>query len=113
VTFKLFTLLETDPEYQKRQLQMIGQIIQGLPNRASNSTWLRTLAVMIVGSARTTVGESTSAGASTSFRSKKGGWFDFGSTRAGVPSGQGIRRDVYPGSELTGDVADVPVPEFG
>ncbi|PCK22733.1 MIT C-terminal domain-containing protein [Rhodococcus qingshengii] len=29
VTFKLFTLLETDPQYQKRQLQMIGQIIQG------------------------------------------------------------------------------------
>ncbi len=82
VTFKLFTLLETDPEYQKRQLQMIGQIIQGgLPNRASSLTWLRTLAVMIAGSARTTDGASTSAGGLDIFQKQEGGWFDFGSTR--------------------------------
>ena len=81
VTFKLFTLLETDPEYQKRQLQMIGQIIQGAAQQGikldvakdpgGHDRWIRT-----DNGWRINLGRGLDI-----FQKQEGGWFDFGSTR--------------------------------
>lgn len=81
VTFKLFTLLEADPEYQKKQLQMIGQIIQGAAQQGikvevakdpgGHDRWIRT-----DNGWRINLGRGLDV-----FQKQDGGWFDFGSTR--------------------------------
>lgn len=81
VEFKLFTVLEADPEYQKKQLQMIGQIIQGAAQQGikldvakdpgGHDRWIRTDHGW-----RINLGRGLDI-----FQKQEGGWFDFGSTR--------------------------------
>ncbi|MFD6894110.1 BREX system Lon protease-like protein BrxL [Rhodococcus sp. NPDC060086] len=81
VTFKLFTVLESDPEYQKKQLQMLGQIIQGAEQQGikvevakdpgGHDRWIRT-----DNGWRINLGRGLDI-----FQKQEGGWFDFGSTR--------------------------------
>ncbi|MET4613355.1 ATP-dependent Lon protease [Rhodococcus sp. PvR044] len=81
VTFKLFTVLDSDPEYQKRQLQMLGQIIQGADQQGikvevakdpgGHDRWIRT-----DNGWRINLGRGLDI-----FQKQEGGWLDFGSTR--------------------------------
>ncbi|QHD86036.1 BREX system Lon protease-like protein BrxL [Gordonia sp. JH63] len=81
VTFKLFTLLENDPEYQKKQLQMLGQIIQGAAQQGikvevakdpgGHDRWIRADTGW-----RINLGRGLDI-----FQKQEGGWLDFGSTR--------------------------------
>lgn len=81
VTFKLFTLLEDDPEYQKRQLQMLSQIVNGAAQQGikvdvgkdpgGHDRWIRTDAGW-----RINLGRGLDI-----FQKPEGGWFDFGTTR--------------------------------
>lgn len=81
VAFKLFTVLETDPEYQKKQLQMISQIVQGAAQQGikvdvakdpgGHDRWIRT-----DNGWRINLGRGLDI-----FQKQEGGWFDFGSTR--------------------------------
>lgn len=81
VTFRLFTLLDTDPEYEKKQLQMIGQIIQGAEQQGiklvvakdpgGHDRWIRTN-----NGWRINLGRGLDI-----FQKQEGGWFDFGSSR--------------------------------
>jgi ATP-dependent Lon protease len=81
VTFMLFTLLEADPEYQKKQLQMIGQIIQGAAQQGikvevakdpgGHDRWIRT-----DNGWRINLGRGLDV-----FQKQDGGLFDCGSTR--------------------------------
>ncbi|WP_094980724.1 BREX system Lon protease-like protein BrxL [Rhodococcus pyridinivorans] len=81
VTFKLFTLLESDLEYQKKQLQMLNQIVQGAEKQGikvevakdpgGHDRWIRTN-----NGWRINLGRGLDI-----FQKQEGGWFDFGSTR--------------------------------
>lgn len=81
VTFKLFTLLEDDPEYQKKQLQMLNQIVQVAAQQGikldvakdpgGHDRWIRTDTGW-----RINLGRGLDI-----FQKQEGGWFDFGSTR--------------------------------
>ena len=81
VTFKLFTLLESDLEYQKKQLQMLNQIVQGADQQGikvevakdpgGHDRWIRTN-----NGWRINLGRGLDI-----FQKQEGGWFDFGSTR--------------------------------
>lgn len=81
VTFKLFTLLEDDMEYQQRQLQMLSQIVNGAAQQGikvdvgkdpgGHDRWIRT-----------DTGWRINLGRGLDFFQKTdGGWFDFGTTR--------------------------------
>ncbi|MEV4633559.1 BREX system Lon protease-like protein BrxL [Rhodococcus coprophilus] len=81
VTFKLFTLLESDLEYQNKQLQMLNQIVQGADQQGikvevakdpgGHDRWIRTN-----NGWRINLGRGLDI-----FQKQEGGWFDFGSTR--------------------------------
>ena len=81
VTVKLFTVLESDPNYQKRQLQMLSQIIQGADQQGikvevakdpgGHDRWIRA-----DNGWRINLGRGLDV-----FQKQEGGWFDFGSTR--------------------------------
>ncbi|MGV9748328.1 BREX system Lon protease-like protein BrxL [Rhodococcus zopfii] len=81
VTFKLFTLLDADPEYEKKQLQMLHQIVQGAAQQGikvevakdpgGHDRWIRT-----DNGWRINLGRGLDI-----FQKQEGGWFDFGSTR--------------------------------
>ncbi|WP_053352379.1 BREX system Lon protease-like protein BrxL [Leucobacter musarum] len=81
VTFKLFTLLEDDAEYQKRQLQMLSEIVNGAAQQGikvdvgkdpgGHDRWIRTGTGW-----RINLGRGLDI-----FQKSDGGWFDFGTTR--------------------------------
>ncbi|OZF48313.1 TIGR02688 family protein [Rhodococcus sp. 14-2470-1b] len=81
VTFKLFTVLENDPDHQKKQLQMLGQIIQGAAQQGikldvakdpgGHDRWIHT-----DNGWRINLGRGLDI-----FQKQDGGWFDFGGTR--------------------------------
>ncbi|WP_311260501.1 BREX system Lon protease-like protein BrxL [Microbacterium sp. WCS2018Hpa-9] len=81
VTFKLFTLLQDDPEHQQRQLQMLSQIVNGAAQQGikvdvgkdpgGHDRWIRTDAGW-----RINLGRGLDI-----FQKSDGGWFDFGTTR--------------------------------
>ncbi|WP_149085480.1 MULTISPECIES: BREX system Lon protease-like protein BrxL [Microbacterium] len=81
VTFKLFTLLEDDMEYQQRQLQMLTQIVSGAAQQGikvdvgkdpgGHDRWIRTDTGW-----RINLGRGLDI-----FQKSDGGWFDFGTTR--------------------------------
>ncbi|WP_448720601.1 BREX system Lon protease-like protein BrxL [Microbacterium natoriense] len=81
VTFKLFTLLEDDMEYQQRQLQMLAQIVNGAAQQGikvdvgkdpgGHDRWIRTDTGW-----RINLGRGLDI-----FQKSDGGWFDFGTTR--------------------------------
>ncbi|WP_440713027.1 BREX system Lon protease-like protein BrxL [Gordonia sp. FQ] len=81
VTFRLFTVLEADVGYQKKQLQMLGQIIQGAAQQGikvevakdpgGHDRWIRT-----DNGWRINLGRGLDI-----FQKEEGGWFDFGSAR--------------------------------
>jgi len=81
VTFKLFTLLEDDTEYQQRQLQMLSQIVNGAAQQGikvdvgkdpgGHDRWIRTDTGW-----RINLGRGLDI-----FQKSDGGWFDFGTTR--------------------------------
>ena len=81
VTFKLFTLLEDDMEYQKRQLQMLSQIVNGAAQQGikvdvgkdpgGHDRWIRTDTGW-----RINLGRGLDI-----FQKSDGSWFDFGTTR--------------------------------
>lgn len=81
VTFKLFTLLEDDMEYQQRQLQMLSQIVNGAAQQGikvdvgkdpgGHDRWIRTDTGW-----RINLGRGLDI-----FQKSEGGWFDFGTTR--------------------------------
>lgn len=81
VTFKLFTLLEDDMDYQQRQLQMLNQIVNGAAQQGikvevgkdpgGHDRWIRT-----------DMGWRINLGRGLDiFQKSEGGWFDFGTTR--------------------------------
>ncbi|GLU91036.1 BREX system Lon protease-like protein BrxL [Agromyces sp. NBRC 114283] len=81
VNFKLFTLLEEEPEYQKKQLQMLNEIVQGAAQQGikvdvakdpgGHDRWIRTDTGW-----RINLGRGLDI-----FQKSDGGWFDFGSSR--------------------------------
>ncbi|NLE80829.1 MAG: BREX system Lon protease-like protein BrxL, partial [Rhodococcus sp.] len=81
VVFKLFTLLDSDLDYQAKQLQMLNQIIQGADQQGvkvevgkdpgGHDRWIRTN-----NGWRINLGRGLDI-----FQKQEGGWFDFGSTR--------------------------------
>lgn len=81
INFKLFTLLEEDPEYQKKQLQMLNEIVQGAAQQGikvdiakdpgGHDRWIRTDTGW-----RINLGRGLDI-----FQKSDGGWFDFGSSR--------------------------------
>lgn len=81
VTFKLYTQLEDDPEYQKKQLQMLSQIVQGAAQQgiklviakdpSGHDRWIRA-----DNGWRINLGRGLDI-----FQKQEGGWFDFGSAR--------------------------------
>lgn len=81
ITFKLFTLLEDEPEYQKKQLQMLNEIVQGAAQQGikiivakdpgGHDRWIRTDTGW-----RINLGRGLDI-----FQKFDGGWFDFGSSR--------------------------------
>ncbi|MCK0438155.1 BREX system Lon protease-like protein BrxL [Gordonia alkaliphila] len=81
VTVKLFTVLDPDAEIQKRQLQMLNQIMQGAAHQGiklevgkdpgGHDRWIRT-----DNGWRINLGRGLDI-----FQKQDGGWFDFGSTR--------------------------------
>ncbi|WP_315773580.1 BREX system Lon protease-like protein BrxL [Rhodococcoides kroppenstedtii] len=81
VAFQLFTVLETDPEYQKKQLLMISRIVQEAAQQGikvdvakdpgGHDRWIRT-----DNGWRINLGRGLDI-----FQKQEGGWFEFGSTR--------------------------------
>lgn len=81
ISFKLFTLLEEDPEYQKKQLQMLREIVQGAVQQGikvdiakdpgGHDRWIRTDTGW-----RINLGRGLDI-----FQKADGGWFDFGASR--------------------------------
>ncbi|WP_230672575.1 BREX system Lon protease-like protein BrxL [Rathayibacter sp. Leaf248] len=81
VAFKLFTLLEEDPEHQRRQLQMLNQIVNGAAKQGirvhvekdpgGHDRWIRTNTGW-----RINLGRGLDI-----FQKAEGSWFDFGSSR--------------------------------
>lgn len=81
IDFKLFTLLEEEPEYQKKQLQMLNEIVQGAAQQGikvdvakdpgGHDRWIRTDTGW-----RINLGRGLDI-----FQKSDGGWFDFGSSR--------------------------------
>ncbi len=81
VTFKLFTLLEEEPEHQKRQLQMLSQIVNGAAQQGiqvevgkdpgGHDRWIRTSSGW-----RINLGRGLDI-----FQKSDGSWFDFGTAR--------------------------------
>lgn len=81
VVFKLYTLLEDDPEYQAKQLQMLSQIVQGAAQQGikldiakdpgGHDRWIRT-----DNGWRINLGRGLDI-----FQKQEGGWLEFGSTR--------------------------------
>ncbi|MGY0497656.1 BREX system Lon protease-like protein BrxL [Nocardia sp. FBN12] len=81
VKFKLFTVLEAAPEYQKKQLQMLNQIMEGSAKQGiemevakdpgGHDRWIRT-----DNGWRINLGRGLDI-----FQKQDGGWLEFGSTR--------------------------------
>lgn len=81
VAFKLFTLLEDDPEHQKKQLQMLNQIVQSAAQQGikvdvardpgGHDRWIRTDTGW-----RINLGRGLDI-----FQKQEGDWFNFGGTR--------------------------------
>ena len=81
ISFKLFTLLEEDTEYQKRQLQMLNEIVHGAAKQGlklavakdpgGHDRWMRTDTGW-----RINLGRGLDI-----FQKAEGGWFDFASSR--------------------------------
>ena len=81
INFKLFTLLEEEPEYQKKQLQMLNEIVQGAAQQGikvdvakdpgGHDRWIRTDTGW-----RINLGRGLDI-----FQKSDGGWFDFASSR--------------------------------
>lgn len=81
INFKLFTLLEEEPEYQKKQLQMLNEIVQGAAQQGikvdvakdpgGHDRWIRTDTCW-----RINLGRGLDI-----FQKSDGGWFDFASSR--------------------------------
>lgn len=81
INFKLFTLLEEEPEYQKKQLQMLNEIVQGAAQQGvkvdvakdpgGHDRWIRTDTGW-----RINLGRGLDI-----FQKSDSGWFDFGSSR--------------------------------
>lgn len=81
IDFNLFTLLEEDPEYQKKQLQMLNEITQGAAQEGikvntakdpgGHDRWIRTDTGW-----RINLGRGLDI-----FQKSDGGWFNFGSSR--------------------------------
>ncbi len=81
VTFKLYTTLDDDPNYQQKQLQMLGQIVQeaaqqGLKVKVAkdpggHDRWIRTNTGW-----RINLGRGLDI-----FQKSDGGWFDLGTSR--------------------------------
>lgn len=81
VVFKLYTLLDDEPEYQKKQLQMLNEIVQGAAlqgikvriakDSGGHDRWIRTDTGW-----RINLGRGLDI-----FQKSDGGWFDFGSSR--------------------------------
>jgi len=81
VTFRLFTVLDDDPEYQPKQLRMLSDIVQGAAQQGINvdvakdpgghDRWIRT-----DGGWRINLGRGLDI-----FQKADGGWFDFGTSR--------------------------------
>lgn len=81
VTFKLFTILDDDPHYQQKQLQMLGQIRQGAAQQGlklefakdpgGHDRWIRTGTGW-----RINLGRGLDI-----FQKSDGGWFDLATSR--------------------------------
>lgn len=81
VSFKLYTALEEDPEFQKKQLQMLSQIIQGAEQQGiklkiandpgGHDRWIRTNTGW-----RINLGRGLDI-----FQKQEGSWFEFGTAR--------------------------------
>lgn len=81
IRFKLYTLLEEDPVHQKRQLEMLNQIVHGAAQQGvklevakdpgGHDRWIRTDTGW-----RINLGRGLDI-----FQKAEGGWFDFGSSR--------------------------------
>ena len=81
INFKLFTLLEEEPEFQKKQLQMLNEIVQGAAQQGikvdvakdpgGHDRWIRTDTGW-----RINLGRGLDI-----FQKSDGGWFDFASSR--------------------------------
>lgn len=81
VTLKLYTLLDDEPEYEKKQLQMLSQIVQAAAQQGikldvakdpgGHDRWIRT-----DNGWRINLGRGLDI-----FQKSDGGWFDFGSSR--------------------------------
>ena len=81
ISFKLYTLLEEEPDYQKRQLQMLNEIVHGAAQQGvkldvakdpgGHDRWIRTDTGW-----RINLGRGLDI-----FQKSEGGWFDFGSSR--------------------------------
>ena len=81
INFKLFTLLEEEPEYQNKQLQMLNEIVQGAAQQGikvevakdpgGHDRWIRTDTGW-----RINLGRGLDI-----FQKADGGWFDFGASR--------------------------------
>ena len=81
VTFRLFTVLDDDPEHQRRQLRMLSDIVQGAAQQGikvdvakdpgGHDRWIRT-----DGGWRINLGRGLDI-----FQKADGGWFEFGTSR--------------------------------
>lgn len=81
INFKLFTLLDEEPEHQKKQLQMLNEIVQSAAQQGikvdvakdpgGHDRWIRTDTGW-----RINLGRGLDI-----FQRSDGGWFDFGSSR--------------------------------
>ena len=81
VSFRLFTVLDDDPEYQPKQLRMLSDIVQGAAQQGikvdvakdpgGHDRWIRT-----DGGWRINLGRGLDI-----FQKADGGWFDFGTSR--------------------------------
>lgn len=81
VSFKLYTVLDEEPEFQKKQLQMLTQIIHGAEQQGikleiakdpgGHDRWLRTNTGW-----RINLGRGLDI-----FQKQEGGWFEFGTAR--------------------------------
>lgn len=81
VKFKLYTILDNDPEYEKKQLQMLSKIVQAgaqqgikldvAKDPGGHDRWIRT-----DNGWRINLGRGLDI-----FQKSDGGWFDFGSSR--------------------------------
>ncbi|WP_285728096.1 BREX system Lon protease-like protein BrxL [Psychromicrobium xiongbiense] len=81
ITFRLFTLLDEDPDYQKKQLQMLSEIVRAAAQQGikleiakdpgAHDRWIRADTGW-----RINLGRGLDI-----FQKSDGGWFDFGSSR--------------------------------